>query len=63
MISGMMCNNCKRHVEEALEKLNLNYEVSLEKGCAILNDCILSDETIIEAIDQAGYDVEKIIHD
>ena len=62
MISVMRCNNCKRHGEEALEKLGLNYEVSLEKGCAGLENCSLADETIIEAVDQAGYDVSEIIN-
>lgn len=62
MISGMMCNNCKRHVEEALTKLGLTYEVSLEKGCAVVEDCSLADEVIIEALDQAGYDVSEIIN-
>lgn len=59
-IEGMMCNNCKRHVEDALKKLGLDAEVSLEnKNAKILNTDI-NDEIITKAIEDAGYDVMEI---
>lgn len=62
VIEGMMCCNCKRHVEEALEKLGLTFTVSLEDGKAFIENCEISDEAITSAIDEAGYDVVEIIN-
>ena len=62
LIEGMMCQNCQRHVKEALERLGLEVEVSLEDKKAIINNCSLDDETLTKAIEDAGYEVKEIIN-
>lgn len=62
-IEGMGCQNCVRHVKEALENLDGvdSAEVSLEKNSAVITlSKDISDEAIKSAIDEAGYDVSKI---
>ena len=54
-VEGMMCRNCKKHVEEALEKLNIAFEVSLEEKKAYIKSEI-EDDRVIKAIEDAGYD-------
>ena len=59
----MGCQNCVKHVTEALEALDGvdKAEVSLEKNNAIVTlSKDVSDEVIKSAIDEAGYDVSKI---
>ena len=51
----MMCRNCKKHVEEALEKLNIDFEVSLEEKKAYIKSEI-EDDRVIKAIEDAGYE-------
>ena len=62
-VEGMGCQNCVKHVKEALEALDgvTNAEVSLEKNTALItftND--IADTAIKSAIEDAGYDVVKI---
>ena len=62
-IEGMGCQNCVRHVKEALEALDTVTEadVSLEKNTAIITFTQdVADTAIISAIEDAGYDVTKI---
>ena len=59
-IDGMMCENCVKHVKEALEAIGGNPEVSLEKRQAYLSNTALTNEQIIEAIENAGYEVVEI---
>ena len=59
-IEGMMCMHCRKHVQDALDKLNLDAEVSLENKEAIIKNCPLSDETIKQTIEEAGYQVTEI---
>ena len=62
-VEGMGCQNCVKHVTEALEALDGvdKAEVSLEKNNAVITlSKDVSDETIKSAIDEAGYDVSKI---
>ena len=54
-VEGMMCKNCKKHVEEALEKLNIDFEVSLEEKKAYIKSEI-EDDRVIKAIEDAGYE-------
>ena len=59
----MGCQNCVKHVKEALENLDgvTGAEVSLEKNTAVVNlSKDVADEKIKSAIDEAGYDVSKI---
>ena len=54
-VEGMMCRNCKKHVGEALEKLNIDFEVSLEEKKAYIKSEI-EDDRVIKAIEDAGYE-------
>lgn len=60
-IEGMSCGHCVAHVKEALEELKgtSSVEVSLEEKNATL-ETILDNDTLISAIDEAGYDVISI---
>ena len=62
-VEGMGCQNCVKHVKEALETLDgvTSAEVSLEKNNAlIIFTKDIADTAIIAAIEDAGYDVKKI---
>ena len=62
-IDGMSCENCVRHVRQALSALDgvTRVEVSLEKGEAELQATAgLSDALIKETLDEEGYDVTAI---
>ena len=62
-VEGMGCQNCVKHVKEALEGLDgvSSAEVSLEDGKAVITFAKdVADEAIKAAIDEAGYDVAKI---
>ncbi|MCS7057828.1 MAG: heavy-metal-associated domain-containing protein [Meiothermus sp.] len=55
-IEGMSCNNCVRHVTEALKKVAgvERVEVSLEEGRAIVVGSAPA-ERLIEAVEEEGY--------
>ena len=62
-VEGMGCQNCVKHVKEALEGLDgvSSAEVSLESNTALITmSKDVADEAIRSAIDEAGYDVAKI---
>ena len=59
-IEGMMCNNCVKHVQEALTALGADVKVVLEEKKAYLTDTSLTDDQIKLAIEQAGYTVTEI---
>lgn len=59
-IEGMMCNNCAKHVQEALTALGADVKVVLEEKKAYLTDTSLTDDQIKLAIEQAGYTVTEI---
>ena len=62
-IDGMSCENCVRHVREALAGLDgvTGVDVSLEKGEAeVQASADLSDALIEETLDEEGYDVTAI---
>jgi len=60
-IEGMMCPNCVKHVTEALKSLGADVEVSLENKNAIIKNTALSNEQIIQVIEEAGYIVKDIL--
>ena len=62
LIEGMMCMHCRQHVEDALKALNLDVEVSLEEKKATIRNCEVADEDIINAVEDAGYEVKEIIN-
>lgn len=59
VIDGMMCQHCVKHVKDALESLGLNAEVSLENKQAVVKGNA-SDEMIVKAVSDAGYEVKEI---
>ena len=62
-IDGMMCNNCKNHVEKALTSVEgiSSVEVSLEnKNAVVTFSSEVSDETLKSAVLDAGYTVTNI---
>lgn len=62
-IEGMSCNNCVRHVHEALVQIDgvKDAKVSLEgKFAEIELTHDIEDKTIRDAIEDAGYEVTKI---
>lgn len=63
LIEGMMCNNCRKHAEEALKALGCDVSVSLEEKKAIIMNSAVDDETIIKAIEDVGYEVKQIINE
>ena len=59
-VEGMMCNNCKAHVEKALLSLKgvKSAEASVEnKNVTVVAKNTLSDDAITAAIVSAGYKV------
>ena len=62
-IEGMMCKNCVKHVKEEIESLGVEVEISLEDKKAYLKNTSLDDETIKEAIEDAGYEVKEIVYE
>jgi Cu+-exporting ATPase len=59
-VDGMSCNNCVKHVNEALSEINgvERVEVSLEKaGATITSATEIDIEIIRAALDEAGYDL------
>lgn len=61
-IEGMMCEHCKKHVEDALKKVSgvTAVEVSLEKNSAVVtSDKEVSIEEFGEVIEAAGYKLLK----
>ena len=62
-IEGMMCQHCVAHVTKALNAVAgvSSVEVNLKKKTAIVEFSeSVSDETLIAAIQEAGYEVKKI---
>jgi len=62
-IEGMSCQNCVRHVKEALEELAgvQSVNVSLERKIAEIElNQDVDNETIKAAIEEAGYEVTSI---
>lgn len=62
-IEGMMCEHCKKHVEDALKALGLEVEVSLADKKAIIKNTSIDNDTITKAIEDAGYEVKEIQND
>jgi len=60
-IEGMMCQHCVAHVTKALTALDgvENVEVNLKKKTATVQTEV-ANETLIQAIEEAGYTVKKI---
>lgn len=64
-IEGMACNHCVMAVKNALSKLSgvKEVKVDLSNKTAIVEGESLSDDILVEAIEDAGYDVISIDKD
>jgi copper chaperone CopZ len=63
-IGGMSCENCARHVQEALSKLEgvRKVSINIEGGQALVEASGALDEAAIRAaIEEAGYEVQAIV--
>ena len=62
MIDGMSCEHCVRHVAVALKDLDgvSEVDVRLEEKRAIIEAEGVSDQEIIDAIEEVGYEVVEI---
>ena len=66
LIEGMSCQNCVHHVKEALEEVNgvKSAKVNLEEKYAeveLLQD--VEEDKFKSAIDEAGYELTKIVEE
>ena len=61
-IEGMMCNHCTGRVEKALNgQEGVTAEVSLEgKSATVTLSKEVSDETLVQTVTDAGYEVVDI---
>ena len=62
-IEGMMCQHCVAHVTKALTALDgvRDVEVNLKKKTATFSvDDNVADETLIQSVVDAGYEVKKL---
>ena len=62
IIEGMSCNHCVMAVKNALSEIEgvSNVEVELDNNKAIVEGKNLLDNTLKEAVEEAGYDVIQI---
>lgn len=59
-IDGMMCDHCKKRVNEAFKSIGVTADVDVKKKRATFGEANASDEEIKSAIEAAGYTVKKI---
>ncbi len=62
-VSGMMCENCERHVREALEAIDgvASAEADRSKKCAVVTlDGVVDDAAMKKAVESAGFEVGAI---
>ena len=62
-VEGMMCQHCVAHVTKALEVVKgvAMVEVNLKKKIAVVElNAEVSNEALITAVTEAGYEVKKI---
>lgn len=59
-IEGMMCQNCRNHVEKALRALDPAAAVDLESKTGTVSSSV-SDDAIRAAVSDAGYEVSAIV--
>jgi copper chaperone len=59
-IDGMSCNHCVMAVQKNLSKINLiKFEVAIGSAKVEFDENTISEEVIINAIEEAGYKVIK----
>lgn len=60
-VSGMMCQNCVKHVTKALQGVSgvSDVNVSLDDGKATVTcDATVSDQALIDAVVEEGYEAK-----
>ena len=60
-IEGMMCENCERHVTEALDKIGVKVKSDHNAGKAYITSGDADDNAIKTAVDGAGYKYIKTV--
>lgn len=59
-IDGMSCNHCVMAVQKNLSKINLiKFEVAIGSAKVEFDENTISEEVIINAVEEAGYKVIK----
>lgn len=61
VIDGMMCQNCERHVTEALDKIGVKVKADHNAGKAYIQSGDANDNDIKSAIESAGYKYIKTV--
>jgi len=61
-VSGMSCQNCVRHVTEALDDIKgvTSVQVNLDAGEVRVEGESLNDDWLKESVEEAGYEVTGI---
>ena len=59
-IEGMMCEHCKKRMEDALKALGADVEIDLEKGKAFIKNCDISDDVLKATVENTGYTLVDI---
>ena len=62
-VDGMMCQNCAKHVREALENIQGVSDVSVDLGAKTVSLTAsdgVSDSVLAGAVDEAGYELKGI---
>lgn len=60
-IEGMSCGHCITAVERALRDIGLSAKADLKDKVAVVTEGDASDEVIREAVEDAGYEVLRIV--
>ncbi len=60
-IEGMSCGHCITAVERALRDIGLTAKADLKNKVAVITEGDASDEAIREAVEDAGYEVLRIV--
>ncbi len=60
-IEGMSCGHCIAAVERALRDIGLTAKADLKSKAAVVTEGDASDEAIREAVEDAGYEVLRIV--
>ena len=64
LITGMSCNHCVKSVEKEISKLPVaKYKVAINLLDVEYDEAKVSRDDIVEAIEEAGYEVEKVTHE
>lgn len=61
-VDGMTCQNCVRHVKEALENVEgvSSAEVDLTAGTAVVDGNGLDEQALVAAVEEEGYSAQPI---